>query len=427
MQEPIHAVMQSNELNSKNDNTYTKPQKTFCQHGEVDKTKHYYIAPTKWIKEKVLCDLIQRRNWINFISPKQSGKTTMIRELVEHLNCYKIVYVDMHNIFTFNQLAQEVLEQLHAMNICMFADMQNTRYNFWIFLFQKHIAKPSIPEGIEVLLILDGFDNIRNNKNASEILDGLRCMREDFHRTPHALTCVALSTRYVYHHEINKDKTKSPFYFSESMIVPYWSLDEVKELINAFAEDANVSISDLVATSIFEKTDGAQGLTTIYAHELARFTDEQKQCPTIAAWRNHINTPEFYEKLIDFADHKDIVDLLDNYDVLCDLFYGLISHDILADNRLIRNYEYWASPLIVEIIREHFASRFEFPKSQVPIYKNKVDFLLLMNEVVSNMMPFDFFKQKTQGSNKSYFDWNVEVYKNAVRAALKRCLPDARM
>jgi hypothetical protein len=62
MQEPNHAVMQSNELNSKDNNTssYTKPQKTFCQHGEVDKTKHYYIAPTKWIKEKVLYDLIQR-------------------------------------------------------------------------------------------------------------------------------------------------------------------------------------------------------------------------------------------------------------------------------------------------------------------------------------------------------------------------------
>jgi hypothetical protein len=351
----------------------------------------------------------------------------MIRELVEYLDSYKIVYVDMHNIFTFNQLAQEVLEQLHAMNICMFADMQNTRYNFWRFLFQKHIAKPSIPEGIEILLIFDGFDNIRNNKNASEILDGLRCMREDFHRTPHALTRVALSTRYVYHHEINKDKEKSPFYVSESMIVPYWSLDEVKELINAFAEDANVSISDLVATSIFEKTDGAQGLTTFYAHELARLTDEQKQCPTIAAWRNHINTPEFYETLVDFADHKDIVDLLDNYDVLCDLSYSITRHDFLTDNRLIRNYEYWASPLIVEIIREHFASRFEFPKSQVPIYNNRVDFLLLMKEVVSNMMPFDFFKQKTQGSNKSCFDWNVEVYKNAVRAALKRCLPDARM
>ncbi len=86
------------------------PPRFFCTAGTIDQEIHYFVEPLSRLNLDEIRSLIDRRSYFVLHAPRQTGKTTCLKALVQYLNalgCYRAYYANLEG----GQFARENVEE----------------------------------------------------------------------------------------------------------------------------------------------------------------------------------------------------------------------------------------------------------------------------------------------------------------------------
>ena len=225
----------------------------FSSYGPVDRRKHFVVERRELI-ERCVSNLVgdeEGGHYFTIWAPRQTGKTSLIREAIEIINKgyrdkFDAIHITVESLIEADKLVSlqriisKICEKLHRED---FKINQETEFvNFF---------KGDKP----LILVIDEVDALR-----SEVLSLLvHFFREMYHERQlynlHGLALVGV--RAVAGVESTRG---SPFNVQRSLHVENFSFDEVKDLFNQYMDEYGQKVTDEVIRLVYEKTDGHPGL-----------------------------------------------------------------------------------------------------------------------------------------------------------------------
>jgi len=215
-----------------------------------------YTIERKNLLEKGI-NLVKRNRYFTIWAPRQTGKSTFFALLAEKLTNegYKIVQINVENYKTtpesnfLRNLAHEIENSWnHKFEIQYFSDLSENIKNItdekWV-------------------LIIDEIENI----NPEYFNQFLHTIRQLYHsRTQHALKSVILvGVSNIL--GIIQDNA-SPFNITDNLDVPFFTKDEVFELLHQHETETGQLFAETVKEKIYEITAGQPGLVNNFAYQL---------------------------------------------------------------------------------------------------------------------------------------------------------------
>ncbi len=90
----------------------------------------------------------------------------------------------------------------------------------------------------------------------------------------------------------------------------------MKQYSGSYEKDTNIQFDNLIIESIFESTEGAQGLTAMYAEELTRCVAYKNKSPNIGEWLDHVNSSKFIDHICNQANYKQVTRVLERHGMI---------------------------------------------------------------------------------------------------------------
>ncbi|OQX78588.1 MAG: hypothetical protein B6D61_05160 [Bacteroidetes bacterium 4484_249] len=226
--------------------------------------EHYTIKRTSLINKGI--NLVEGKRYFTIWAPRQTGKSTYFRQLADELEKtgYKVAHINFENYrnaslesFIFN-LTDELQNYWNI-------DLTKERELAKIF---KLITKIN---NQKFVLIIDEVEGI----NKEYFGDFLHSVRNAYHsRESHCLKSIILVgvSNIV---GVVQDNA-SPFNISDNLNVPYFTREEVFELLHQHEEETGQLFEEKVKEKIYQITAGQPGLVNGFAKVLVDNNPDKK-------------------------------------------------------------------------------------------------------------------------------------------------------
>ncbi len=271
----------------------------FNTSGPCNPELHYTVMREALIakgKEKV-----NKGRYITLFAPRQSGKTTYFQLLLDALkDDYVPIWISFENYKNiprtrfYQGLTGELTHALSKHNIKV-NDTIKDAIDLAQF-FQYTSAESTKP----IVLVIDEFEGIPDEV-LSEVM---HTFRKIYHQKAdyalHALILVGVSTiaELVL-------STASPFNVAEELQLPYFTDEEVRDLIGQYIAESGQPFDEEVIAAIIHNTNGQPGLVCALCHHLVtEVVPDRSQPVTMDAFYQTLNT--FCTKRM----HKNIVNIV---------------------------------------------------------------------------------------------------------------------
>ncbi len=230
--------------------------KEFNTSGPNIPIQHYTIERTKQLKQGI--KLIEKDRYFTIWAPRQTGKSTYFRQLAKELKKqdYKVAHINFENYknASLNTFIYTLTDELNKnLNI----DLRQEKELAKIF---KHITEI---KNKKCVLIIDEVEGI----NKEYFSDFLHSIRNAYHsRENHCLKSVILVgvSNIV---GIVQDSA-SPFNIADNLNVPYFTENEVYELLQQHETETGQLFDKKVKEKIYQITSGQPGLVNGFAKVL---------------------------------------------------------------------------------------------------------------------------------------------------------------
>ena len=363
--------------------------------GPVYADRHYHV--NRLAVKAELRALIEKGRYITLNAGRQTGKTTLFREVIEELEVtgdYFGILLDFESLSAFN--AENFYEELG-----------------WLLREWREEMQPSAPEpqpmrhhgdfvrwlratmqvlGKNGLLIIDEFDAIR-----SDIIEPmLSLFRGMYLKKNEAKSSSVHSIILVGVRNLPSllGGTQSPFNIAEQFAVPYFSTAEVAELFAEYVAETGQPIAPEVIAGIVNETEGQPFLVNRLGQILTQEVVPERERPIKEADLNYAlarlvgeNNSHFYSMLSKATPHRQrLLPMLfynqSRTDFLDDGTQELIMYGVLRvveDENSLR-YARLGNP----IYRKMLLLRFATPPEPLPI-----DGGLVHRYLVDGLLNFD--------------------------------------
>ncbi len=270
----------------------------FNTSGPCNPDLHYTVMREALIakgKEKV-----NKGRYITLFAPRQSGKTTYFQILLRELDSehsYMTLWVSFENLMQstptefYEEFGLQLAEEGNQYQIAISQPITNrATLEAWLREAQD---KP-------IVLFIDEFEGIPREV-LSEVM---HTFRKIYHRKKyyslHALILVGVST--IAEMVLS---TASPFNVAEELQLPYFTDEEVRDLIGQYVAESKQPFDEEVIAAIIHNTNGQPGLVCALCHHLVtEVVPDRSQPVTMDAFYQTLNT--FCTKRM----HKNIVNIV---------------------------------------------------------------------------------------------------------------------
>ncbi|MDR2583550.1 MAG: AAA-like domain-containing protein [Fibromonadaceae bacterium] len=258
-------------------------QKRFNIAGPCNSNEHYMLDPLRNIG-KELINLIEQKDYFVLHAARQSGKTTLLLELVDKINAegkYYALYCSLEKIQGITEAKEAMPEIIDALKIAFYrsnfpkGDMfakEPSNIGF-ASLLQFELSKISKILDKPLVIFFDEADCLSNGT----LITFLRQLREGFvsrARSPfvHSIALVGMRNIRDYKAHIRPDRetlgSASPFNIvTEAMTLENFTKDDVTELYNQHTTATEQVFEKDATQFIFEQTQGQPWLVNAIARE----------------------------------------------------------------------------------------------------------------------------------------------------------------
>ncbi|KJJ83534.1 ATPase domain protein, prokaryote domain protein, partial [Candidatus Omnitrophus magneticus] len=323
---------------------------------------HYMIDPLR--NQKIIFDLIEKKQYFTIHAPRQTGKTTLLHELAHRLN-KEGKYVSV--VFSVESAGYRSITEETANSKIIDSLYRNSKN----FLLKEYY--PPLPETYKkkltlenylsdwsenmekpIVLLLDEIDSLYDDV----LVSILRQLRNGFQirpkRFPSTVALVGLRDVREYKTKVRPSEASlgsgSPFNIkAESILLGTWTKEEITELYSQHTKDTGQVFSKEMINRIYELTGGQPWLVNAVANEIVEkilksdFTKKITLAHAEEAKENLIKRRDTHlDSLLDKLKEprvKNIVSAIINGDTL---IYDTFNDDLLyvMDLGLIRKEKY---------------------------------------------------------------------------------------
>ncbi|MDR2581844.1 MAG: ATP-binding protein [Fibromonadaceae bacterium] len=248
------------------------PQKYFNIAGPCHSSEHYMLNPLRNIG-KELISLIERKGYFVIHAARQSGKTTLLWELVDKINAegkYYALYCSLEKIQGIVEAKEAMPEIIDVLKIAFYNSSIPKGELFakgpsdigFASLLQFELSKISKALDKPLIIFFDEADCLSNGT----LISFLRQLRDGFvsrARVPfvHSIALVGMRNIRDYKAHIRDDSvtlgSASPFNIvTEVMTLKNFTKDEVAELYNQHTVKKSQIFDPVAVDYIFEQTQG---------------------------------------------------------------------------------------------------------------------------------------------------------------------------
>ncbi len=250
----------------------------FNTSGPCYPTEHYTVMRQALMAEGK--EKVRKGRYFTIFAPRQSGKTTYFQLLLAELQGegFIPIWLSFENLKTatreqfYASFAHDIQRELAKLNIKTTEVMQNAigLKNFFEALQQQTNA---------IVLVIDEFEGIPDVV-LSEVM---HTFRQIYHQKKtyalHSLILVGVSTlsELVL-------TSASPFNIAEEFPLPYFTFEEVQDLITQYVTETGQPFEPAVIKAIYENTHGQPGLVcALCQHLVTKVVPDRSQAITMEA------------------------------------------------------------------------------------------------------------------------------------------------
>ncbi len=226
--------------------------------------KHYTIQRTHLIEKGI--ELVQEERYFTIWAPRQTGKSTYFRQLADELEKlnYKIAHINFENYKNLPQ--SSFLKRFHIELKKQWKENFDGLNIGDTFLKLEQIQKQ------KCVLIIDEVEGI----NKEYFGDFLHSIRNAYHsRENHCLKSVILVGVSNIVGVVSDNA--SPFNITDNLNVPYFTNEEVFELLGQHEKETNQLFEEKVKQKISEITANQPGLVNGFAKKLVDNNPDKKK------------------------------------------------------------------------------------------------------------------------------------------------------
>jgi hypothetical protein len=244
--------------------------KRFCTSGPVDKETCYYVNREDIMEEAL--EKIESWRYFTVSAPRQTGKTTFLRDVVERVkDRYLTIFISFEGIGNvdnekdfcnyFQRKITFYLKKIYKMEDKELIGLKNVDK---INKIDEYIVALSKLKNRELILMIDEFERFKNNELMNDFLHVIRSMYHD--KKDYELRSVVLiSVNYLM--GILSDNA-SPFNIVEHIEVPYFTREQVYDLLSQHERESDQIFDPEVKELIWHNAAGQPGLTNALAADL---------------------------------------------------------------------------------------------------------------------------------------------------------------
>ena len=249
----------------------------FNTSGPCDPQKHYTL-----LRERLLLkgrEKVDAGRYFTIFAPRQSGKTTYFQLLLQELQAtYTPIWVSFESLAV---VSKEVFYQ-------DFTRQLRQELSKYKVTFDTLITDPvSLEEGFQriqatkpLVLVIDEFEGVPE-RVLSELMHAFRRIyyRKEYSRL-HTVILVGVST--VAELVVS---TASPFNVVDELEIPYFTREEVHDLIEQYIAESGQAFDKEVINAIYDNTHGQPGLVCgLCAHLVENVVADVSKPVTMADW-----------------------------------------------------------------------------------------------------------------------------------------------
>ncbi|OYT12973.1 MAG: hypothetical protein B6I19_07500 [Bacteroidetes bacterium 4572_114] len=251
--------------------------------------KYHYTLIRKTLIEQGL-RLVNNSRYFTIWAPRQTGKSTYFRQLAGELEKqgYKVAHINFEN---YKNASKEAFLERLCGEIKLFwsIDFRHEELSRIFYQIEKIKKKKCV-------LIIDEVEGI----NQGYFGDFLHSIRNAYHsREEHCLKSVILVgvSNIVGAVQDNASEAKQdrmvPFNIVDNLNVPYFTIDEVRELLNQHEGETGQLFEEKVKEKIWQITAGQPGLVNGFAKMLVDNNPDKK----LLGCDNYLKVEDWYLRL----------------------------------------------------------------------------------------------------------------------------------
>ena len=242
--------------------------RTFCTEGPVDPKLNYYVPRTALVAEGL--KKVEQWRYFTIFAPRQSGETTYFQFLIEAIKKEKPEWLPLWVSFeSFGNLSEEDFLTLFYRQIEDFFHSTFEREKN-VATLELYFRKINTDIQRETVLIVDEVEGLKNSRLLNQWLHLIRSL---YHRKEKTGLRSVILTGVSNITGIIQD-TASPFNIADQIQVPYFTREEVYDLLAQHERETGQLFENPVKEGIYEQTLGQPGLVNALARDLV-----EKKCP----------------------------------------------------------------------------------------------------------------------------------------------------
>ncbi|KLO23061.1 AAA-like domain-containing protein [Marinitoga sp. 1155] len=237
----------------------------FCTSGPVDKKTCYYVERPDIMKEAL--DHIENWRYFTVSAPRQSGKTTLLKDIVEKIkDKYLPIFISFESYGEKGKIEflRTFVKDINRSLKGLYGKIIDLTIPGSIDDIRNLIEEITEKEGKEIILMIDEFEKFENSKLMNQFLHVIRNIYHD--RKIYGLRSVILIS-VGYLSGILEDNA-SPFNIAEHLEVPYFTKKQVYDLLNQHETETGQIFEEKVKELIWHNAAGQPGLTNGLAYDL---------------------------------------------------------------------------------------------------------------------------------------------------------------
>ncbi len=257
----------------------------FNTSGPCDPALHYTVLRDALMQKGL--EKVRKGRYFTIFAPRQTGKTTYFKLLLIELerSGFLPLWVSLENLKTatkdqfYRQLGKRLSAAFGERQVPCEASIANP---FDLEDVLHDIRRSSPP----IVLVIDEFEGLPDSV-LSEVMHTFRYIyHQTVNRAIHSLILVGVSTiaELVVSHA-------SPFNIADELEVPYFTFDEVRELIGQYEAESGQDFEADVIRAVYENTRGQPGLVCGICQDLVERVAPDRTRPVIM---DHYYTTQQY-------------------------------------------------------------------------------------------------------------------------------------
>ena len=255
--------------------------------GPVNSADHYCLPPLNRFDTEEILFLIEKKNYFVLHAPRQTGKTTCLLELMDHINKkgkYKCLYC---NVEMAQAAREDVKRGIKAIlsEIATSAELlldDHFLTNNWRNIFDHHGEDSALNEAltrwakdssIPIVLFIDEIDSLIGDT----LISVLRQLRAGYTKRPKLFpqSIILCGIRDIRDYRIHSSKTKeiitggSAFNIkAESLRLGDFSKEDVKDLYALHTKETGQNFDENAIELVWEYTQGQPWLVNALGYEV---------------------------------------------------------------------------------------------------------------------------------------------------------------